>query len=119
MGWEEIPWYTVTDEFDADFDVDEWHGTNVFFREDDDRVFRTYSSTAAGTRRWGARGATSTSPRSGARRIGRTRRRATPDPGERWWRHDEYDAPAGSQAAKAMAVQVERGRAAGQTKSSG
>ena len=35
------------------------------------------SSTAAATRRWGARGATSTSPRSGARRSGRTRPRAT------------------------------------------
>src|SRR6478736_1751604 len=29
-GWESIPWYTLTDDFDADFDVDEWHGTNVF-----------------------------------------------------------------------------------------
>ena len=42
MGWEVIPWYTITDDFDADFDVDEWHGTNVFFRDDDDQVFRTY-----------------------------------------------------------------------------
>ena len=41
MGWEEIPWVTITDSFDADFGVDEWHGTNVFFR-DGDRVFRTY-----------------------------------------------------------------------------
>jgi Bacterial protein of unknown function (DUF899) len=40
MGWD-IPWYTVTDEFDADFGVDEWHGTNAFFREGG-RVFRTY-----------------------------------------------------------------------------
>ena len=40
MGWE-IPWFTLTDSFDADFGVDEWHGTNVFFR-DGDRVFRTY-----------------------------------------------------------------------------
>src|SRR5215218_6514451 len=40
MGWE-IPWYTVTDSFDADFGVDEWHGHNVFMR-DGDRVFRTY-----------------------------------------------------------------------------
>jgi predicted dithiol-disulfide oxidoreductase (DUF899 family) len=40
MGWN-IPWYTLTDEFDADFGVDEWHGTNVFIR-DGDRVFRTY-----------------------------------------------------------------------------
>ena len=41
MGWEMIPWYTVTDSFDADFGVGEWHGTNVFFR-DGDKIFRTY-----------------------------------------------------------------------------
>lgn len=41
MGWENIPWVTVTDRFDADFGVDEWHGTNVFIR-DGDKVFRTY-----------------------------------------------------------------------------
>jgi predicted dithiol-disulfide oxidoreductase (DUF899 family) len=40
MGWD-IPWYTITDDFDADFGVDEWHGTNAFIR-DGDRVFRTY-----------------------------------------------------------------------------
>ncbi|BBZ11307.1 DUF899 domain-containing protein [Mycobacterium branderi] len=40
MGWQ-VPWYTITDSFDADFGVDEWHGTNAFIR-DDDRVFRTY-----------------------------------------------------------------------------
>jgi predicted dithiol-disulfide oxidoreductase (DUF899 family) len=40
MGWE-IPWYTITDDFDADFGVDEWHGTNAFIREGD-RIFRTY-----------------------------------------------------------------------------
>jgi predicted dithiol-disulfide oxidoreductase (DUF899 family) len=41
MGWQQIPWYTLTDDFDADFGVDEWHGTNVFLR-DGDRVVRTY-----------------------------------------------------------------------------
>jgi predicted dithiol-disulfide oxidoreductase (DUF899 family) len=41
MGWQLIPWYTITDEFDADFGVDEYHGTNAFIR-DGDRVFRTY-----------------------------------------------------------------------------
>jgi len=41
MGWELIPWYTITDDFDADFDVDEWHGHNAFIREGD-RIFRTY-----------------------------------------------------------------------------
>jgi len=41
MGWQQIPWYTITDDFDKDFGVDEWHGTNAFIR-DGDRVFRTY-----------------------------------------------------------------------------
>ena len=41
MGWEEIPWFTITDSFDKDFGVDEWHGHNVFIR-DGDRIFRTY-----------------------------------------------------------------------------
>src|SRR3954447_2837249 len=30
MGWEHIPWYTITDDFDKDFGVDQWHGTNAF-----------------------------------------------------------------------------------------
>jgi predicted dithiol-disulfide oxidoreductase (DUF899 family) len=40
MGWS-IPWYTMTDGFDADFGVDQWHGTNAFIR-DGDQVYRTY-----------------------------------------------------------------------------
>ncbi|HET7814706.1 MAG TPA: DUF899 domain-containing protein [Candidatus Baltobacteraceae bacterium] len=40
MGWE-FPWYTLTGTFDADFGVDEWHGTNVFFR-DGETIYRTY-----------------------------------------------------------------------------
>ena len=40
MSWT-MPWYTLTDGFDADFGVHEWHGTNAFIR-DGDRVFRTY-----------------------------------------------------------------------------
>ena len=46
MGWE-MPWYTITDSFDADFGVDEWHGHNVFFR-DGDRMFRTYFINSRG-----------------------------------------------------------------------
>jgi predicted dithiol-disulfide oxidoreductase (DUF899 family) len=41
MGWE-VPWYTITDDFDVDFGVGEWHGTNAFYRDDEDRIFRTY-----------------------------------------------------------------------------
>ena len=40
MGWM-VPWYTITDDFDLDFGVDEWHGNNAFVR-DGDQVFRTY-----------------------------------------------------------------------------
>jgi predicted dithiol-disulfide oxidoreductase (DUF899 family) len=42
MGWQHIPWYTMTDDFDEDFGVKDWHGTNAFIRDDKDRVFRTY-----------------------------------------------------------------------------
>ena len=47
MGWQQIPWYTITDEFDTDFGVREWHGHNVFIREGD-KVFRTYFIDARG-----------------------------------------------------------------------
>ncbi|KZS60279.1 DUF899 domain-containing protein [Mycobacterium ostraviense] len=43
MGWQ-MPWYTITDgfgDFQADFGVDQWHGTNAFIH-DGNRVFRTY-----------------------------------------------------------------------------
>jgi predicted dithiol-disulfide oxidoreductase (DUF899 family) len=52
MGWE-IPWYTITDGFDADFGVDEWHGTNVFLR-DGERVFRTYFINSRGDEAMGS-----------------------------------------------------------------
>src|SRR5260370_14559264 len=29
MAWG-VPWYPTTDRFDADFRMDEWHGTNAF-----------------------------------------------------------------------------------------
>ncbi len=40
MDWK-MPWYTITDSFDTDFGVNEWHGHNVFFR-DGETIFRTY-----------------------------------------------------------------------------
>jgi predicted dithiol-disulfide oxidoreductase (DUF899 family) len=46
MGWK-MPWYTITDSFDVDFDVDQWHGHNVFIR-DGDQVFRTYLINSRG-----------------------------------------------------------------------
>ena len=52
MGWETIPWYTITDSFDADFGVGEWHGTNVFFR-DGDKIYRTYFINSRGDEQMG------------------------------------------------------------------
>src|SRR6202047_760712 len=52
MGWE-MPWYTMTDGFDTDFGVDDWHGTNAFIR-DNDRVFRTYFINARGAEAMGS-----------------------------------------------------------------
>ena len=53
MGWEAIPWYTLTDDFDADFGVDDWHGTNAFFR-DGERIFRTYFVDSRGDEAMGS-----------------------------------------------------------------
>ena len=47
MGWE-VPWFTITDDFDKDFGVGEWHGTNAFYRDEEDRVFRTHFVDARG-----------------------------------------------------------------------
>jgi predicted dithiol-disulfide oxidoreductase (DUF899 family) len=58
MGWK-MPWYTITDSFDKDFGVDEWHGHDAFIR-DGERVYAPISSIGAATRRWEPSGATST-----------------------------------------------------------
>jgi predicted dithiol-disulfide oxidoreductase (DUF899 family) len=52
MGWER-PWYTLTDDFEADFGVDEWHGTNAFIREGD-QIFRTYFVNSRGDEAMGS-----------------------------------------------------------------
>ena len=52
MGWT-MPWYSITDSFDLDFGVDEWHGTNAFIR-DGDKVFRTYFVNNRGDEQMGS-----------------------------------------------------------------
>jgi predicted dithiol-disulfide oxidoreductase (DUF899 family) len=93
MGWE-IPWYTITDDFDADFDVDEWHGTNAFFR-DGDSVFRTYFVNDRGDEAMG-----STWNYLDVTALGRQEEwEDSPEgypqtPPYQWWNlHDEYDKP--------------------------
>ena len=53
MGWGYIPWYELTDDFDTDFDVGEWHGTNAFIR-DSDRIYRTYFIDGRGDEHMGS-----------------------------------------------------------------
>ena len=52
MNWQMIPWYTVTDSFDADFGVGEWHGTNVFIH-DGGRIYRSYFINSRGDEQMG------------------------------------------------------------------
>ena len=47
MGWGLIPWYSLTDDFDKDFGVDQWHGHNAFIR-DGEKIFRTYFINSRG-----------------------------------------------------------------------
>jgi predicted dithiol-disulfide oxidoreductase (DUF899 family) len=53
MGWGQIPWYTLTDDFDADFGVGEWHGTNAFAR-DGEKIYRTYFVSSRGDEAMGS-----------------------------------------------------------------
>ena len=90
MEWQ-MPWYTITDDFDKDFDVDEWHGTNAFIR-DGDRVFRTYFINGRGDEALG-----STWSYLDMTALGRQEEwEDSPDgypktPPYDWWKwHDEY-----------------------------
>ena len=53
MGWQRIPWVTITDSFDADFGVDQWHGHNAFIR-DGNKIFRTYFINSRGDEAMGS-----------------------------------------------------------------
>ncbi len=53
MGWEHIPWVTITDGWDTDFGVNEWHGHNAFIREGE-RIFRTYFVNTRGDEAMGS-----------------------------------------------------------------
>ena len=92
MGWI-VPWYTITDSFDVDFGVGEYHGTNAFIR-DGDRIFRTYFVNNRGDEAMG-----STWNYLDITALGRQEEwEDSPDgypqtPPYQWWNlHDEYDA---------------------------
>jgi predicted dithiol-disulfide oxidoreductase (DUF899 family) len=94
MGWELIPWYGLTDDFDADFGVKEWHGTNAFYRDDDDRIFRTYFVSDRGDEPMGGTWAYLDITALGRQEEWEDSPVGYPQtPPYRWWRrHNEYGA---------------------------
>ena len=109
MGWQ-VPWYTLTDDFDADFGVDEWHGTNAFIR-DGDEVFRTYFVNSRGDEAMG-----STWTYLDITALGRQEQWEDSPEGYpqteayAWWNlHDEYDEAARFDHALADAAASQRG----------
>jgi predicted dithiol-disulfide oxidoreductase (DUF899 family) len=92
MGWE-MPWYTITDSFDADFGVDEWHGHNVFFR-DGERVFHTYFTNSRGDEAMGTTWSYLDITPLGRQETWEDSPEGYPQtPPYKWWNwHDNYDA---------------------------
>ena len=120
MGWD-IPWYTITDDFDADFGVDEWHGTNAFFRDDDDRISRTYFVNQRGDEALGSAWAYLDMTALGRQEDWEDSPEGYPQtPPYGWWNlHDEYDEATVFEAALSAAAASQRGsrtaRVAGKT----
>jgi predicted dithiol-disulfide oxidoreductase (DUF899 family) len=110
MGWE-LPWYTLTDDFDADFGVDEWHGTNAFLR-DGDRIYRTYLINSRGDEAMGSTWSYLDITALGRQEEWEDSPQGYPQtPPYAWWNlHDEYGERAVSESE--WQEQVERGKAA-------
>jgi predicted dithiol-disulfide oxidoreductase (DUF899 family) len=115
MGWT-IPWYTITDSFDVDFGVDEWHGTNAYIR-DEANVFRTYFINNRGDEQMG-----STWNYLDITALGRQEEwEDSPEgypqtPPYKWWNwHDAYDNTSSAQWSKVvdrgLSLQGEKGPA--------
>ncbi|MGB6110808.1 MAG: DUF899 domain-containing protein [Acidobacteriaceae bacterium] len=98
MGWE-MPWYTMTDSFDADFGVDQWHGHNVFFR-DGDKVYRTYFINSRGDEAMGSTWSYLDITPLGRQETWEDSPEGYPQtPPYKWWNwHDNYDAAAAPDA---------------------
>ncbi len=92
MGWD-MPWYTITDGFDADFGVNEWHGHNAFDR-DGDRVFRTYFINNRGDEAMGSVWSYLDLTAFGRQETWEDSPDGYPQtPTYKWWNwHDNYDA---------------------------
>ena len=98
MGWE-MPWYTMTDSFDVDFGVDQWHGHNVFFR-DGDKMFRTYFINNRGDEAMGSTWSYLDITPLGRQEMWEDSPEGYPQTAPyKWWNwHDNYDAEAAPDA---------------------
>ena len=94
MGWE-MPWYTITDSFDLDFGVDQWHGHNAFIR-DGDKVFRTYLINGRGDEAMGTTWSYLDMTALGRQEAWEDSPEGYPQtPPYKWWNwHDNYEAQA-------------------------
>jgi predicted dithiol-disulfide oxidoreductase (DUF899 family) len=109
MDWEKIPWYTIIDSFDKDFGVDEWHGHNVFIRDENDKIFRTYFINNRGDEAFGSVWSYLDVTALGRQEDWEDSPEGYPKgPRYKWWRwHDTYgkdDPKGGAQSDKAMTI---------------
>jgi len=97
MGWT-MPWYTITDSFDTDFEVDEWHGTNAFIHRGDE-VFRTYFVNSRGDEAMGSTWSFLDITALGRQEDWEDSPKGYPQtPPYKWWNwHDEYGKASSSQ----------------------
>jgi predicted dithiol-disulfide oxidoreductase (DUF899 family) len=110
MGWE-IPWYTLTDDFDEDFGVSEWHGTNAFYRDDEGQVFRTYFINKRGDEALGSAWSYLDMTALGRQETWEDSPAGYPqtEPYSWWNLHDEYDNPTDFAASRSDAAESQKG----------
>lgn len=86
-----MPWYTLTDTFEAGLGVDQWHGTNAFIRNGN-RVFRTYFINGRGDAALGSTWSYLDMTALGRQEEGEDSAPGRPQtkPCEWWCWHDEY-----------------------------
>ena len=81
-------WYTITDDFDKDFDVDEWHGHNAFIREGD-RIYRTYFIEARGDEAMGTTWSYLDLSALGRQEVGGLAGGRPQTPPYQWWKYND------------------------------
>lgn len=91
MGWT-IPWFSTTNDFNADFGVTTGFGLNVFLR-DGDRIFRTYFTSGRGVESLGSNWTFLDLTPLGRQEAWEDSPAGYPQtPPYEWWRlHDEYE----------------------------